>query len=124
MRGDLGQGKGHLGRRSGEDGVKPWDPGVEGGAELSELLSGTGRGGGLGAAGGGGLLKKEGGRRDVKWSLWNWRIPKGGSGAAARGLGAIGCGLWSEGSKEEEKSEQGSGDILLGGWGPGWAKSI
>ena len=78
----------------------------------------------MGAAGGGGLLKKEGGRTDVKWRLWNWRIPKGGSGAAARGLGAIGCGLWSEGSKEEEKSEQGSGDILLGGWGPEWAKSI
>ena len=39
---------------------------------------------------------------------WN---PKGGSGTAAGGLGAIGCGLWSEGSKEEEKSKQGSGDI-------------
>ena len=31
---------------------------------------------------------------------------------AAMGLGAIGGGLWSEGSKEEEKSEQGSGDIV------------
>ena len=31
------------------------------------------------------------------------------------GLGAIGGGLWS---KEEEKSEQGSGDIVLGGCGP------
>ena len=41
------------------------------------------------------------------------------------GLGAIGGGLWSEGSKEEEeKSEQGSGDIVLGGCGPEWAKSI
>ena len=28
------------------------------------------------------------------------------------GLGAIGGGLWSEGSKEEEKSEQGSGNIV------------
>ena len=33
-------------------------------------------------------------------------------------------GLWSEGSKEEEKSEQGSGDFVLGGCGPGWAKHI
>ena len=41
------------------------------------------------------------------------------------GLGAIGGGLWSEGSKEEEeKSEQGSGDIGLGGYCPEWAKSI
>ena len=51
-----------------------------------------------------------------------------GSGAAARGLGAMGVGegrgLWSEGSKEEEKSEQGSRDIVLGGCGPEWAKSI
>ena len=30
------------------------------------------------------------------------------------GLGAIGDGLWSEGSKEEEKSEQGRGDIVAG----------
>ena len=49
---------------------------------------------------------------------------KGGSGAAAGGLGAIGCGLWPEGSKEEEKSKQGSGDIFLGRYGPEWAKSI
>ena len=41
------------------------------------------------------------------------------------GLEAIGGALWSEGSKEEEeKSEQGSGDVVLGGSGPGWAKSI
>lgn len=41
------------------------------------------------------------------------------------GLEAIGGALWSEGSKEEEeKSEQGSGDIVLGVCGPGWAKSI
>ena len=46
-----------------------------------------------------------------------------GSGAAARGLGAIGGGL-REGSKEEEKSQQGSGDIVLGGCGPERAKSI
>ena len=26
--------------------------------------------------------------------------------------------LWSEGLKEEEKSEQGLGDIVLGGYGP------
>ena len=39
------------------------------------------------------------------------------------GLEAIGGALWSEGSKEEEeKSKQGSGDIVLGGSGPGWAK--
>ena len=41
------------------------------------------------------------------------------------GLGAIVGGLWSEVSKEEEeKSEEGSGDIVLGGCGPEWAKSI
>ena len=38
------------------------------------------------------------------------------------GLGAIGGGLLSK--EEEEKSEQGSGDIVLGGCGPEWAKSI
>ena len=43
---------------------------------------------------------------------------------AARGLGAIGGGLWSEGLKEEEKSEQGSGHIVLGGCGPEWARCI
>ena len=38
---------------------------------------------------------------------------------AARGLGVTGAGLWFEGSKEEEeKSEQGLGDIILGGCGP------
>ena len=47
-----------------------------------------------------------------------------GSGAAARGSGALRGGLWSGGSKEEEKSEQGSGNIVLGGCGPEWAKSI
>ena len=30
--------------------VKPWDSLLEGGAEVSELISGTGWGGGLGAA--------------------------------------------------------------------------
>ena len=41
------------------------------------------------------------------------------------GLEAIGGALWSEGSKEEEEiSEQGSGDTVLGGCGPGWPKSI
>ena len=41
------------------------------------------------------------------------------------GLGVIVGGLWSEGSKEEEeKSEQGSGDIVLGGCGPEWVKGI
>ena len=43
---------------------------------------------------------------------------------AERGLGVLRGGLWSEGPKEEEKSEQGSGDIVLGGCGPEWAKSI
>lgn len=47
------------------------------------------------------------------------------SGEAAMGLGVIGGGLWSEGLKEEEeKSEQGSGDVVLGRCGPEWAKSI
>ena len=42
-----------------------------------------------------------------------------------RGLGVLWGGLWSEGLKEEEeKSEQGSEDIVLGGCGPQWAKSI
>ena len=36
----------------------------------------------------------------------------------------IGGGLWLNGSKEEAKSEQESGDIVLGGCGPEWAKSI
>ena len=37
----------------------------------------------------------------------------------------LGGGLWSEWLKgEEEKSKQGSGDIVLGGCGPKWAKSI
>ena len=45
-----------------------------------------------------------------------------GSGVAAMGLGVIGGELWSK--EEEEKSEQGSGDIVLGGCGPEWAKSI
>ena len=45
-----------------------------------------------------------------------------GSGVAAMGLGVIGGGLWSK--EEEAKSEQGSGDIVLGGCGPEWAKSI
>ena len=47
-----------------------------------------------------------------------------GSGAAARGSGVLRGGLWSGGSKEEEKSEQGSGNIVLGGCGPEWAKRI
>ena len=34
----------------------------------------------------------------------------------------IGGGLWSKGSKEEEKSEHGSGDIVLGGCSPERAK--
>ena len=41
---------------------------------------------------------------------------------AAIGSGVIGGGLWSK--EEEQKSEQGSGDIVLGGCGPEWAKSI
>ena len=40
------------------------------------------------------------------------------------GLVVIGVGLWSEGLKEEEKSEQESGDIVLGECGLEWAKSI
>ena len=41
------------------------------------------------------------------------------------GLEGIGGALWSEGSKEEEeKSEQGSRDIVLEGCDPGWAQSI
>ena len=47
-----------------------------------------------------------------------------GSGAAARGSGVLRGGLWSGGSKEDEKSEQGSGNIVLGGCGPEWAKRI
>ena len=44
---------------------------------------------------------------------------------AAKGLGAIGGGLWLERSKEEEeKSEKGSGDIVLGGCGPEWTKYL
>ena len=44
---------------------------------------------------------------------------------AARGLGATVGRLWSEGLKEEEeKSEQGSGDIVLGGCGTESAKII
>ena len=40
-------------------------------------------------------------------------------------LGALGSGLWSEGSKEQgRRSEQGSGDLVLGGHGPEWAESI
>ena len=40
-------------------------------------------------------------------------------------MGAIGGGLWSEESREEEeKSEQASGDIALGGCGPEWAKYL
>ena len=64
-------------------------------------------------------LEKEGGRRG-RWVGGR----ETGSGAAARGLGALGSGLWSEGSKEEEMSEQGSGDLVLGGHGPEWAESI
>ena len=48
-----------------------------------------------------------------------------GTGSATIGLEGIGDALWSEGSKEEEeKSKQGSGNIVLGGCGPEWAKSI
>ena len=47
-----------------------------------------------------------------------------GFGGAATGLGVIGGALWSKGSKKEEKSEHGSGDIVLGGCGPERAKSI
>ena len=65
------------------------------------------------------MLEKEGGRRE----LWVGGCETG-SGAAVRGLGALGRGLWSEGSKEEEISEQGSGDLVLGGHGPEWAESI
>ena len=66
-----------MGRGSREVRVKPWDPRVEGGAEVSELASGTSRGGGLGAVGGGGgggdcphLRRREGG--GVRWRLWKW----------------------------------------------------
>lgn len=50
-----------------------------------------------------------------------------GSGAAAEGLGVIGHGLCSgKGRVEgrEGKSEQGSGDIVLGRCRPEWAESI
>ena len=48
-----------------------------------------------------------------------------GTGSAMIGLEGIGDALWSEGSKEEEEnSQQGSGNIVLGGCGPEWAKSI
>ena len=57
------------GRESREVGVKSWDPrgGVEGRAEVSELASGTGRAGVLGAEmGWWPALEKEGGRRGHK----------------------------------------------------------
>ena len=63
-------------------------------------------------------LEKEGGRRGRQ--VGDCETGSGG----CRGLGALGSGLWAEGSKEEVKSEQGSGDLVLGGCGPEWAKCI
>ena len=73
---------------------------------------------GAGSRGGGLRLRRREGAGGVRLEV----VKR--SGAAARGLGALGSGLWSEGSKEEEKSEQGSADLVLGGCGPEWAKSI
>ena len=65
------------------------------------------------------VLEKGAGRRghkvedvelDLKWLQRDWE--------------KLGGGLWLEGSKEEEKSEKGSGDIVLGGCGPEWAKYL
>ena len=50
----------------------------------SQLVAGTGRGGGW-------LPEKEGGG-GIKWRLWNW---------SGSGLGAIGGGLWSEGLRRK-----------------------
>ena len=63
-----------------------------------------------------GCLRRREGGGGFKWRLWNWiRIGIGSDTgwAVVRG--------WKE---EEEKSEQGLGDIVLGGCGPEWAKSI
>ena len=60
------------GRESREVGVKSWDPrgGAEGGAEVSEFASSTGRGGELGV-GSLRLRRREGGE-DIGWRWWNW----------------------------------------------------
>lgn len=53
------------------------------------------------------MVEKEGGRRCEGGGCGTR------SGAAARGLGGQGGGLWTEGSREEEEtSEQGLGDIV------------
>ena len=65
-------------------------------------------------------LEKAGGRRGRKVEVVELDLE-----LLQRGLGVLWGGLWSEGLKEEEeKSEQGSEDIVLGGCGPQWAKSI
>ena len=65
------------------------------------------------------MLEKEGGRRGLRWRLWNWIW------SGCKGIGNARGGLWLEGLKEEEeKSEQGSGDIVLGGCGTESAKII
>ena len=51
------------------------------------------------------------------WS-WIWSSRKG------IGSDGGGGGVCLEGSKEDEKSQQGSGDIVLGGCGPEWTNSI
>ena len=84
---------------------------VEGGAEVSKLISGTGWGGGLGASGGRRLhLRRREGGEDVRWMVWNWIW------SSCKGIGSDRGGPWLEGSKEEETSEWGLADIVLEGF--------
>ena len=100
-------------------GVKPWDPRVAGGAEVAESSQAP-AGEGLGAAAAAGLRLRR--RRAGGGEAGGCGA---GPGAAARGVGARAAGLWSGASKEEEEtSEEGSEDTVLGGCGPGWAESI
>ena len=61
------------------------------------------------------LRRREGGG-DLRWRLWNW---------IWNGIGSDrGWAVVTKVKEEEENSEQGSGDIVLGGCDPAWAKSI
>ena len=89
------------GRESREVGVKSWDPrgGVEGRAEVSELASGTGRAGVLGAEKGWWpALEKEGGRRGHKVEVVH----------KAKGPRAVGILLPSGRTWKHDKREKGS----------------